>query len=123
MKNALRVVFKKSVAICSILGASSTIVSIAVVTLASSLNKSTSVSRPWFLATIWDKIDKTAICAVYAFVDATAISGPACKSNVWSASRDNVEPATLVIVNDLWPNLFVSTNTARLSAVSPDCEI
>lgn len=53
-------------------------------------------------------------------VDATAISGPACNNNVWLASRDSVEPATLVIVNDLCPNLLVSTSTALLSAVSPD---
>ena len=66
-------------------------------TMANSRDK----SKLWFSPTRAAKIAWTATWAGYAFVEATAISGPAYNNKVWSASRDKVDPGTFVMVNDL----------------------
>ena len=62
-------------------------------------------------------------CVLYALVVATAISGPAKVYITWSASLAILEPTTLTIANVFTPISFVRRSAARLSAVSPDCEI
>jgi len=61
-----------------------------------------------------------ASCAVYAFVEATLISGPACVYNTPSASRTNDEPTTLQIATTRAPFFRASFTAASVSAVSPD---
>ena len=56
----------------------------------------------------------------YAFVDATAISGPAHVYNTSLASLETELPTTLVTANTLAPFACPSLKTAKVSAVSPD---
>jgi hypothetical protein len=60
---------------------------------------------------------------VNAFVDATPISGPAWVISVPAASRVIMEPTTLQIASVFEPLLLASRCAARVSAVSPDCEM
>ena len=61
-------------------------------------------------------------CVVYAFVLATAISGPAQVYNTKSDKRARLEPNTFVTANVCALFSFESFNAAKVSAVSPDCE-
>ena len=58
------------------------IVWIAFAATPSSAFRSKSMSKPFDLPSTYAVIARTATCATYAFVDATAISGPACSNNV-----------------------------------------
>ncbi len=60
---------------------------------------------------------------VNALVDATPISGPACVISVPDASRVIAEPTTLQIASVFERLCMASCSAARVSAVSPDCEI
>ena len=64
-----------------------------------------------------------AICTIYAFVEATDISGPACVYTTISASLAIDEPLTLTIAIVSAPLCFASSKAAFVSAVSPDCDI
>ena len=57
---------------------------------------------------------------VYAFVEATAISGPAHVYITWSASRAIEEPTTFVIAKVFAPRRLDSLSAASVSLVSPD---
>ncbi len=65
----------------------------------------------------------TVICAVKALVEATPISGPACVYDPLSVSRDMLDPTTLQTPNTWAPCSFASRMAAKVSAVSPDCEM
>ena len=54
---------------------------------------------------------------------ATDISGPACVYRTLSASRATVEPKTLTMASVGIPISFAFRRAAKVSAVSPDCEI
>ena len=60
------------------------------------------------------------ICALYAFVVATAISGPAQVYITLSASLAMELPTTFTIPRVLTPRSFAIRSAARESAVSPD---
>ena len=64
-----------------------------------------------------------AICARNAFVDATAISGPACVYRTASDSRGIDEPFVLQIASVRAPCSFAYRSAMSVSIVSPDCEI
>ena len=69
------------------------------------------------------RITSAVICDVNAFVDATPISGPACVISVPAASRVIIDPTTLQMASVFEPFCFASRWAARVSAVSPDCEM
>ncbi len=64
-----------------------------------------------------------AIWLVNALVEATPISGPACRKIPPSTSRAMVLPTTLTIPSVCAPRRFASRSAASVSAVSPDCEM
>ena len=63
------------------------------------------------------------ICVNKAFVDATAISGPAWVYKTASDSRGIVELFVLQIANTLPPAAFACRTAIKVSIVSPDWEI
>ena len=58
-----------------------------------------------------------------ALVEATPISGPACVGSTASAIRAISLPGTLTIAATGEPERRASRSAARVSAVSPDCEM
>ena len=77
-----------------------------------------------FLEAIFNAINvKTVICVVKAFVDATPISGPACVYAPAFVSLAIEDPTTLQTPKTKAPFDFASFIAAKVSAVSPDCEI
>ena len=85
---------------------------------------SLSGGRPKRLAnTVINKVRATS-CVVKAFVEATPISGPALVIKQSSDSRTKELSGTLQIARlYLKPISFALRNAAKVSAVSPDCEI
>jgi aspartyl/asparaginyl-tRNA synthetase len=75
------------------------------------------------LAFFAERVDKTCIERLKAFVEATPISGPACVNTPASVSRESVEPTTLQMPSVSAPRRFASRSAAIVSAVSPLCEI
>ena len=67
---------------------------------------------------------KQASWVTNALVDATPISGPALVKRVYSDSRQRELLATLQIVRVRGSSVFLANfNEAKVSAVSPDCEM
>ena len=60
---------------------------------------------------------------MYAFVVATAISGPASLYRTVSDSFARLEPGTLTMEDVFTPISFAYLSAARVSAVSPDWEM
>mmetsp|Transcript_58035 Transcript_58035/g.138153 ORF Transcript_58035/g.138153 Transcript_58035/m.138153 type:complete len:265 (-) Transcript_58035:886-1680(-) len=74
-------------------------------------------------AILSESIASTSTCAVKALVDATPISGPACRWIPASVSRAIVEPTVLTIPSTRQPASLAWRSAARVSAVSPDWEM
>lgn len=68
-------------------------------------------------------ITKQLTCEVYAFVEATPISGPALMWTPQWDSRLMVEPTVLVIPTMRAPRCLQYLNALSVSAVSPDWDI
>ena len=68
-------------------------------------------------------IVNTVTCPVKALVEATPISGPVCRYTPASVSLAMVEPTTFTTPSTVAPFDFASRNAAKVSAVSPLCEI
>ncbi len=66
---------------------------------------------------------RAVICAVNAFVEATPTSFPAWVNIPASVSCAIVEPGTFTIPSVNIPLCFASRSAARVSAVSPDCDM
>ncbi len=62
-------------------------------------------------------------CPVKALVDATPISGPTCRYDTASVRRAMLEPTALTKLYVKMPCSFTNSMAAKVSAVSPDCEM
>ena len=78
---------------------------------------------PRALAVAITKQASVASWQVKALVEATPISGPAWVMSTVSASRDRVLSAALTMPSRCWPRALQKRSAARVSAVSPDCEM
>src|SRR5262249_6548755 len=86
--------------------------------------RSRSASDPLWRASATTSMPRAASCVVNALVEATPISGPARVSMTSSDSRTRELSGTLQIASvDRYPDCLASLRGARVSAVSPDCEI